>query len=819
MADYGLNFDDFVVDDSPALNTEDIGSDFFSPDVVVEARTLAKYSVKTLIAEIVRRSANIPGLDFSRPESEWPAKAFAAYCAIVSTLGGKRMVDRALGILDVEDLPYLAEVHLEVIQAAITTEKTMALTVYSDLTLAREAAKMKGAEIVSGNGASVYIRVPGCDIPIEISATGDNRGRVVGGGEAFVRWHNLHHSTVYVYRPTSSVARGVAFSAFVLYDIKIDKGVLLMKDKARRKRTAFTDLVGEISNAMYSQRMNIRKLVENAWNDKSCHVNMGKNHFRDVLEVMLTTVFDSISGENREKVEGMVKRIQIDVDNQWRRIRENLYLFSGPSEDIDRKVVGAFAEGKKDVAGRSLGDMGSVRLFVEESRVVFRDDNDLMRKSDSVPAGFSVGEASSVPEKILRCISALRSISPVTGKFPHVHAFGTGAHNHMSAVVEEASHKVHYYDINKDYSPPNGGTFSQQNIETLETTSGRGKYVFDDTYTGPDGGTGPSKFNATKKIESIIRADYDGGFMKLYYGAGSEATVRIGTLPPTLEKLMNHYERILLVPGGSVHTPEYFVVFSHAPDRLYAPAGIDDKGFKLGYVPSYVSLAIVAIKNYLLSWLAYRAVEIVRANLSLNVQVAVGYYGGYSVSTRTGFAGFPRIPLGGSNVIGVTAVKEREVGDMDVSFLDDIEAPIAETEGQDVGMLGSGNSKGDGPSTETVAQAKLRQRVASNAVQLAYNTKRYEMRTTFPTGIVEEDGTVYGLPISMLPIVFANDPINMSNVNAPEFKGMVTHTKLDISSRSDTLGVTVYVPARKDVIMWVVSPIRGNTFYAVKLVY
>jgi len=448
MADYGMNFDDFVTDDTPALNVEDVGSDFFAPDIVVEARALAKYSVKTLIAEIVRRSANVPGMDFSRPESEWPSKAYAAYCAIVSTLGGKRMVDRALGLLDVDDLPYLANVHLEVIQAAITTEKTMALTVYSDLTLAREAAKMKGSEVVSGDGSSVFIRVPGCDIPIELSAVGDNRGRVIGGGEAFVRWHNLHHSTVYVYRVTSSVARCVAFSAFVLYDIKVDKGVLLMKDKAKRKRTAFTDLVGEISSSMFSQRMNIRKLVESAWNDKSCHVNMGKHHLRDIVEVMLTTLFDNISGENREKVESMASRIKADVDNQWRRVKENLYLFSGPAEEIDRKVVATFAEGKKDVAGRPLSDMGSVRLFVEESRVVFRDDNDLMRKSDSVPNGFAVGEVSSVPEKILRCVTALRSISPVVGKFPHVHAFGTGAHNHMSAVVENAAQKVHYYDIN-----------------------------------------------------------------------------------------------------------------------------------------------------------------------------------------------------------------------------------------------------------------------------------------------------------------------------------------------------------------------------------
>lgn len=811
--EYEIDFDNLNAETPPSLGEDGDDSADYSPDIILEAKALEKYSIRTILAAIVLK--NNPTLNFEAAEETWSAQVYTTYCAAVGSYG-KKIHNRPLGVLDRSALAELTQVDPEILQAAITSMKATVVTYYTDATLAREAAKMKGARLIDTDDTRVELSIPGCPDPIIISkGSGYDRGRVISGGPEFIKWHNLCHSSAYSYEATSPLARDAVFAAMTIFNVKIDKGNLLVSDRPKITTNAFRDFVGYLSKPIAGRKNALKKLLLTAWMHPLAKAPMAKD-LKDRLEFIVTRHLEEMSATARKFFTDALGDVRADLYKRMESMKAKLYTLSAPNSEITLDVVKKYSVGTTPIAGKLINSMGAVRSFVEESRNTFRDDHDLSRKSDSCPMGFAIGEVSSVPEKIARCITALRLLTDNVGdKFARVDAYGTGSHNHMSAVVEAAAGDITYYDIKKNFSPPNGGKFAVADIELLGKDDGKGKYLFDDTFNGGDEhSTGQIQFNATRKIEAVCRANYEGGFMKLCYGTGDEAGCAPGKLPPTIEKILTTYSRINLLPGGSVHSPEYFVVFAKGT-RTSAPARATAKGFNIGLAPCAPGDFVKLTENYVKSWMAYRAVEIISANMVINVQVACGQYCGIQIPTKSGFFSPGSVTLGGSNVVGTNSLSEKEMADNagDVSFLDDVEVSDVVDDANeevlppDVGMLGSGNSKGDGPLFVAIDPSIPDHADVSRfvAVQEACSQHNVIVHDEFPPFTAENYDQITF--ISLDCYLQVADEETLRRIAAPRFKGLHV-VKRGVECGAYRFDFIVYVPRNKRKVAFMFSPCK-----------
>jgi hypothetical protein len=184
-----------------------------------------------------------------------------------------------------------------------------------------------------------------------------------------------------------------------------------------------------------------------------------------------------------------------------------------------------------------------------------------MRKSDALTSGSVCGSITSVPVKILTAISYLKSMLGEKDdfKFPRVDAWGISSVNHWYHTVNDHAASVVWRDRDKNCNMPLGNEgFTVSDIEAIPVGSKDGWALFDDTYNAKAEGM---PMNADAKVKAILKSGYECGFLKLYYGSGSESNVRISSLIPYAEAFYDAYEQVAFAPGGSPHSPEYYLVF------------------------------------------------------------------------------------------------------------------------------------------------------------------------------------------------------------------------------------------------------------------
>jgi len=177
-------------------------------------------------------------------------------------------------------------------------------------------------------------------------------------------------------------------------------------------------------------------------------------------------------------------------------------------------------------------------------------------------------------------------------------------------------------------------------VKSRGENAGEGKYVFDDTMVVPDKYKDQENHfvQEAKKVASIIRARYIGGFMKLYLGSSDDASTPITSLPRAVSTLRDAYDRVVLVNGGGVHSPEYYVVFGMLKSLRkgspipWAPPKLNVVPHKvLGETRIYdyggsqeVENVEQATANYLQTWITLKIYDVLRANVHLSVQVRSG---------------------------------------------------------------------------------------------------------------------------------------------------------------------------------------------------
>jgi len=308
--------------------------------------------------------------------------------------------------------------------------------------------------------------------------------------------------------------------------------------------------------------------------------------------------------------------------------------------EVDVSQLGAVRTGKMSHPnlGINLISYGSVMNFVSESRNQIRMAQDLPDKSDSPGLGHVACAATSVAQKAHQAVKMLREIAQVAHdyKFPSVHAFGTHVNNWWSVEVESASVDLVYFDKNGKYAPKNGGKFTVSDVETLLDGVGAGHVLFDDTLnvSGKFQENDTAKSSEKKKVESIVRAQYDGGFIKAYMCNVDDHSSGLGVLPAAIRDLSAAYNRVGLSNGGSLHSPEYFIVFwglkKKVPKDLWlphqlAPHEMGGKSYNPVRDPApSEDVALAKRVNYLNTWVALKLYDMLRANMMLNIQVKLG---------------------------------------------------------------------------------------------------------------------------------------------------------------------------------------------------
>ncbi len=673
-----IGFDEDDRDSDPPTEVDGLitgaeGELDFSPDDLAHAQSLTKYSSKTIIGALVSRSVNIKLLDMRVPEEMWTTKNYGAYAAFVSTLGSSKMTERPLGKFEYDAMLELEDVPSNVLLATLVTARMPATKLLTDLTLAREVANIIGVSVSVAPGVSQFT-IPGFAGMVCVSLEGVNKGRVVSGGEEFVRWHNSLYKSTFVYEKMSPLASDMAFALLALYSIKLDKVDLKITERPKQSKSGFVDIIGSLVAPIAARPKALKSHLIKAWSDPSNRPIMSAKYIIAFIECVLTRYLEGCSSSIRDEMKAVFSQARSEAAKRWLDLAAASQVYMKGVEAISLTDVKNVIVGLTPICGKVMSCLGSVRSFVEESRIVFRDDLDLIRKSDAMNMGSSAGAATSVPEKVSRAIMALRAISGVT-RFPVVDAFGTGAANHMSVTVDAVSDNVTYFDRNIKFRPPLGQKFQERDVEALEPGSGKGKYIFDDTYNAPDENeTGTSKFNATRKIDAIISAGYEGGFMKLYLGAGTEADCAFNVVPKTIQKIADAYDRFNLVPGGTLHSPEYFIVFSRGVRDNWAPPAMPESGYSYGGRDCDPSERAALVVRYIRNWISYRSTEIIRANIRLNFQIASGVVDHYALSSMSGFVRVDHIRLGGAVSLSSASVGEKDVkgglGDDSLDFLE-----------------------------------------------------------------------------------------------------------------------------------------------------
>lgn len=596
----------------PAVNILGENEDFeeYSLDDRVDANKLMEHTPFTVTMALYIRYAPSMIPFVGMPFNQWPYHKFLHFCAFASSLGSNSAVRESTGSFEMDDLSSLESVPTTSLKCRLVIPKIVATSHYTDSMLAEKLCTHRGASLTYSSNFAI-IRVPGFDGEVKVATVGDKAGRVVAGGSAFVDWHNSVHTTAYSYLEPSEAACRIAFFMLCYLKPKPKDGKLVFEEI---KRTgAMSKIVAALEEARVMKYLHqLKKILVRCYDDPANRPSMGhESNPQPFMEFVVSRALLTESDKSKEAIACAMALVNKNYTAQVKLVATKYPEIFGA---LETKDVVTFLRGTKTVCGLALTSHAAAAAFVEQSRAHVRVHFDLPRKSDSVTWGSVGSSVTNVSQKTRAARSAMEGMFDSIPIYP-VDAYGTGKNNYWRNEVLAGNEDVMFYDVRADYIPTLPVAFSQGDIEARPANSGVGRLLYDDTFNGPDEHL-PKVSNAAK-IAAVIGAGYAGGFLKMAFGSAEDGNCSLGAIPQSV-KLMSDAYNVKLSPGGSPHSTEYYLCFvKRELSTKYkyvtrSPVGFDDKG------------SPVSASQYLSLWMATKAMEMVRSNIDLNVQLLLG---------------------------------------------------------------------------------------------------------------------------------------------------------------------------------------------------
>jgi hypothetical protein len=273
------------------------------------------------------------------------------------------------------------------------------------------------------------------------------------------------------------------------------------------------------------------------------------------------------------------------------------------------------ASSQKDPkSGKPVMTAGDVRDFRDSNNSSYRatrQGSDLT-KSDSVEGSGFAHSKSSVPFKAAVGLEWLRKLGVDLSK---VDAYGVGHCNHWHREIMSRSGDVKWYDVDHIGALPLGGQCERRDATDMPEGCGVGRVICDDSCP-PD---------PLAKIDAILRAGYEAGFIKLMFGWGRDRAVATRLVPPDLDRLSrscNYVDFYRVSP----HSEEYYVIFVRKGGIPIIPTGPDQWSTPLSDVRP-VSEGPLNIEQWGMRarmWRYMRGLEIYASNIARSVCAMAG---------------------------------------------------------------------------------------------------------------------------------------------------------------------------------------------------
>jgi hypothetical protein len=599
----------------------------FSPEDVQDAVNLADVPPGTRMLEAFRRTK----LGVYTPESfaewyaHWTVAEFIRFCCDMTKYGGHTAVDSPMGDLTYTVIDKLVSASDKALRLSLVQDKNVVSVEFTDLTLPKVIYAMRGIRVGPLVDKRVSIIVPEiCEVVI--GTEGLEAGRVISGGHAFVESHNAAYKTHYSYTQSSPDARAHALLWCSLFTISkrgdrnIEFTTLALPGNASMRKA-----YGEVGPDARSYIKDMSKLLQGVYANPQNRPHFGhkRENQRAYIEALLTKGHDRLNARGKVGVQRLTQLLAEGV-------QKRLVGFLAPFHPLSaRPVFYEILSGHRaSVPGVSkpFKLLGDVLGFVASSRKFIRDEVDLSRKSDAWGQG-PLGSAVSVPLKTLRNIQSLFLIGGGDASLP-VDAWGTDRMNWWHYAVLDSFPNAHFYDIDKAFIPPLGGKFDRADIDDIPSGSKTGMVILDDTFNAPK--NDPDSAQTDAKVASVIGAGYQSGYLKMYLGSGTEGICQIGKAPPSLMHIVRNYSNVLLLPGDSPHSPEYFVCFSDpivpgASEEVYfSPPKLDESKRFLPPGPQVkqpVGMRVPEYEKYVKTWITMKVRDMLVSNVRINAQV------------------------------------------------------------------------------------------------------------------------------------------------------------------------------------------------------
>lgn len=616
------------------------GEDDFSPEQILEASRIPESVAPASVAQAIYNKTAGLGAGTASAFESMPTNDFIKMCVVLGSLGSRRGIVAPFGRAISEEVFMLHSFSMEALMSYLVVAKQAVYALVTDGTLARKALCVRGATIsTDSDDTESYISVPGFDGKIYVSSAPTSHLRVTKGAKEFISWHNTVSDTPLVYRAISEHAVIHAFFVLAYSKVEIDKGVMVISERAHTSSNKVSSFFSTASPEARGYLNTIRKILKTAFSDPTNRPPIGHSQQKlAYVECLLDTAYSVMSDAAKDRISQLTLLLAQEIHSARKRLDASLPALFSKGSDIDPLKLADLRKGNLTISplGMTLSTYGIVGKFVKDCREQIRNHHDLPKKSDAYGPGSAAGSASSIPVKIGNCIDALKAITGLDS-FPSVHAYGVGDENWWAGEVNASSKDVTYYDIKSGTHVFLGEKQEERNIEELIEGVGKGKFIYDDTIILPSkySDTNNTQVVETKKVKSLINAKYLGGFTKLYLGCVCDQNTPISAFPVALKLLMDAYNRVVLVNGGGLHTPEYFVVFSHpvseCPTDVWSPPVFvpaeRQSGFSrmYSYTPSKPSSdPKTARVSYLATWITLKIYDVLRSNVDLSLQVRLG---------------------------------------------------------------------------------------------------------------------------------------------------------------------------------------------------
>lgn len=630
--------DDFAPEDlkppPPIQEYHEMEGEEFSPEVIVKAMGIKDVTPHTIIRAIYNKTAGKDAIG-RKDYRQLTLKEFVHHASVVSSLGSSRCLDSTMGDVQYDRLDELESYDVDVLKASLTKPMSAYTSMLTDGMLAQFVATLRGA-VVKQTKLGSEITIPQYSGGVTVSNDGSTRGRVVSGGDEFIAWYNSVAKTKMAYQTISRDAVAHAYLISAACKVQFTDKSVAFADREKPPKSSIREFVKGVSSKLQPYLKPIKNFLSSSYANMANRPPIPRSgETLAYIEYLLHKKYQDVSPGSAKNIQALTDKInEVYEEEKARYISELKEVFS-LGLAVDPKSLMGIRSGKVRIApiDLSLATHGSVGNFVKESRSAVRAHNDLPRKSDSRGGAHAAGVASSVAAKITNAITMLSSIMD-TRKYS-ADAYGTHTDNWWLRPVEDSVKDVTYYDKGANYAPKNSGAkFFVGDVETIAPGSGYGKLIFDDTLNVPDrfGSGQPHNASEVRKIQSIVSAGYEGGIIKLYYGAVDDSTNSIAKLPHAIDTVASKYHAVILTQGGGPHSPEYFIVFggkkgANSKYEKWLPPRLVVRGNTRYYEPRDPVEGIDVNKarnDYLNTWISIKVYDIIRANMFLNLQVSGG---------------------------------------------------------------------------------------------------------------------------------------------------------------------------------------------------